>query len=50
LFEKSPKGIGVFGFGNENGHFKRSGLSVDEVEVGMNPMEELMGFTESEVG
>ncbi|MCH93991.1 putative ATP-dependent RNA helicase DDX11-like [Trifolium medium] len=44
------QGFGVVGFGNENGHLERIGLSVDEVEVGMDPMEEFMGFTESEVG
>lgn len=50
MFEESPEGIGVVRFGNEDGHFASGGLSVEEVEMGMDPMEEFMGFAEREVG
>jgi hypothetical protein len=50
MFEESPEGIGVVRFSDEDGHFARSGLGVEEVEVGMDPMKKFMGFTESEAG
>lgn len=50
MFEESPEGVSVVRFGNEDGQLAGGGLSVEEVEVGMDPMKEFMGFTESEVG